>query len=111
MSKAESITGEPGETMVNPTPPPPPPAHRFFMPPPPRSVAAAEIAAGSEGFSVPAEAEDSLAGEAVVDIVIDPVEPHRRRRSDTTLLIAILVALTVIVVGLGLAVLFSPTVE
>ena len=41
-------------------------------------------------------------------IVINPVEPQRRRRSDTTLLIAILVALAVIVVGLGLAVLFSP---
>ena len=57
------------------------------------------------------ESEQSLAGEPVVDIVIDPVEPQRRRRSDATLLIAILVALAVIVVGLGLAVLFSPTVE
>ncbi|MGA1617960.1 MAG: hypothetical protein ACO37F_05535 [Pirellulales bacterium] len=111
MSKADSLPGDTSKTMANPTPPPLPPAHQFFMPPPPRSVAASQIAAGSEGFSVPAEAEHPLGSEAVVDIVIDPVQPHRRRRSDTTLLIAILVALAVIVVGLGLAVLFSPTVE
>ena len=81
------------------------------MPPPPRSVAAVGLATESEGFSVSVESEQSLAGEPVVGIVIDPVEPQRRRRSDATLLIAILVALAVIVVGLGLAVLFSPTVE
>ena len=111
MSKAESIPGDTGETMANATPPTLPPAPRFFAPPPPRSIAASDLAVGGEGFSLPVEAERPLAGEPVVGIVIDPVEPHRRRRSDTALLIAILVALAVIVIGLGLAVLFSPTVD
>ncbi len=88
-------------------PPPLPNVRRFFMPPPPRSVAEAVPGKTGEGFSLAAAIESSAALQPAAAIVINPVEPRRRRRSDTSLLIAILVALAVIAVGLGVVVLFG----
>ena len=94
--------------MINPaTPPHVPPARRFFMPPPPRSLATAAAAEPAGNFTLQVD-QPQMSAATAPGIVINPVEPQRRRRSDTTLLIAILAALAVIVVGLGLAVLFSP---
>lgn len=78
------------------------------MPPPPRSLAAARPAEAADGFSLQVTEHEPEVGQASTPgIVIQSIDPPRRRRSDTTTLIAILAALTVIAVGLGLAVLFG----
>jgi len=103
--KGPTAAGKPPSLPV----PPVPAARRFFMPPAPRSLpAAADAVEPPSQFSIQLEQPEVSSPAAAPGIVINPVEPQRRRRSDTTLLIAILVALAVIVVGLGLAVLFSP---
>ena len=78
------------------------------MPPPPRSLAAAMPGESADGFSLQLTEHEPPVGKAATPgIVIQSIDPPRRRRSDTTMLIAILAALAVIAVGLGLAVLFG----
>jgi hypothetical protein len=105
--KGPTAAGKPTSLPV----PPVPAARRFFMPPAPRSLPAADAVEPPSQFSLQLEQPEVSSPAAASGLVINPVEPQRRRRSDTTLLIAILVALAVIVVGLGLAVLFSPGVQ
>ncbi len=92
-------------------PPPVPSEQRFFMPPPPRSIAETSQISDDpqEGFSLTLTAPTNQPTAApVAGIVLQSVDPPRRRpRSDTTLLIALLTAVAVLAVLLGAAVLFG----
>ncbi|NBP88643.1 MAG: hypothetical protein EBU59_09105 [Planctomycetia bacterium] len=72
---------------------------QFTMPPPPRSLAEAEAG----GLTFPTEANPA-ATDAPPRIVIEQVEPPRRRRSDAVLMIGMLTGLAVIAGALAAAV-------
>lgn len=81
------------------------------MPPPPRSIAAAapqsteSVGGLALRLDAPGQGPDAA---PVAGIVIQAVDPPRRRsRSDTTLLIALLAAVAVLAVCLGAAVLLG----
>lgn len=77
---------------------------RFTMPPPPRSLAQASSTAGDLGFQENIDQADG-ANFTPPEIVIEQVQPPRRRRSDAVLVIGILTGLAVIAGVLAAAVL------
>jgi len=80
---------------------------RFVMPPPPRGWASTPAGGDGEFSIVPGGSETTAPPDAAPQIFIEPVQPRRRCRSDTMLMIAILTALAVVAGGLAALVLLS----